>query len=533
MNPIRVSKFGIVAALVALGATLSFGSLAAVAEEVEVLTRGPVHEAFAETVAFNPQPGVVVMRDCPAPIVELPPELKPEGANVTWIPGYWAWDDERNDFLWVSGIWRDLPYGRQWVPGYWCVCDSGYRWTAGYWADAQVTEVEYLPEPPQTVEAGPIDVAPSPEYVWMPGIWVWRHDHYVWRPGFWALAQAGWTWIPDHYVWSPRGYVFVNGYWDYSLDRRGTLFAPVCFTRNVFARTAFVYSPTIVIGLDAFADNLFLRPDYCHYYFGDYYAVAYDRAGFYPCFAFHEHYGYDPIFAHERWEHRRDREWDHRFVQEFHNRRDHQELRPPRTFALQQSLTARGRLGNANLVLAAPLRQVAASKSGSMRFLPVTKVEAQHFASLASKIQGTREERLTHESKSTAGFLPKVTPGHSGTVRERQLEGTRPIHTERPIDKPLDRGAHPQIKRETQLSSIDKARLPQSPIVSKSPEHLGKLYVPPKAHTAPKPDLGISAKPGQMATTHPAPRVTPQHRETRQLKPNPEPKGGLEDRRKF
>src|SRR5580704_1381995 len=109
MNPIRVSKFGIVAALVALGATLSFGSLAAVAEEVEVLTRGPVHEAFAETVAFNPQPGVVVMRDCPAPIVELPPELKPEGANVTWIPGYWAWDDERNDFLWVSGIWRDLP----------------------------------------------------------------------------------------------------------------------------------------------------------------------------------------------------------------------------------------------------------------------------------------------------------------------------------------------------------------------------------------------------------------------------------------
>ena len=102
-----------------------------------MLTRGPVHEAFAETVAFNPQPGVVVMRECPAPIVELPPDLKPEGANVTWIPGYWAWDDERNDFLWVSGIWRDLPYGRQWVPGYWCVCESGYQWTPGYWADAK------------------------------------------------------------------------------------------------------------------------------------------------------------------------------------------------------------------------------------------------------------------------------------------------------------------------------------------------------------------------------------------------------------
>ena len=228
-----------------------------------------------------------------------------------------------------------------------------------------------------------------------------------------------------------------------------------------------------------------------------------------------------------------DRDWDHRFVQEFHNRRDHLELRPPRTFALQQSLAARGRMGNANLVMAAPLRQVAASKSGSMRFLPVTKVEAKHFATLATKIQGTREERLTHESKSTAGLLPKVTPAHSGTVRERQLDEARPIHTERSINKPLDRGVHPQIKREPQLSSIDKARLPQSPIVSKSPEHLGKLYVPPKAHTAPKPDLGIRAKPGQIATTHPAPRVTTQHRETRQLKPNPEPKGRLEETRKF
>ena len=47
MNPIRVSKFGLVAALVALGAALSFASPAAVAEDVEVLTRGPVHEAFA------------------------------------------------------------------------------------------------------------------------------------------------------------------------------------------------------------------------------------------------------------------------------------------------------------------------------------------------------------------------------------------------------------------------------------------------------------------------------------------------------
>ena len=66
---------------------------------VQVLTRGPVHEAFAETVTFDPEPGIVVPKLPPAAIEELPPDQKPEGANVAWIPGYWAWDDERNDFL--------------------------------------------------------------------------------------------------------------------------------------------------------------------------------------------------------------------------------------------------------------------------------------------------------------------------------------------------------------------------------------------------------------------------------------------------
>ena len=35
--------------------------------------------------------------------------------------------------------------------------------------------------------------------------------------------------MPAHYVWTPRGYVFVDGYYDYSVARRGVLFAPVYF----------------------------------------------------------------------------------------------------------------------------------------------------------------------------------------------------------------------------------------------------------------------------------------------------------------
>src|SRR5438093_8875804 len=133
MSSRHLGKSCLVAALVTLGASLG-GDKALFAqpapadadEGVEVLTRGPVHEAFAETIAFDPQPGIVVPKAPPDPIEELPPDERPEGANVAWIPGYWAWDDDREDFLWVSGIWRSLPPGRQWVSGYWSQVGQNY-----------------------------------------------------------------------------------------------------------------------------------------------------------------------------------------------------------------------------------------------------------------------------------------------------------------------------------------------------------------------------------------------------------------------
>ena len=170
----------IVATLVTLGTGLGRNSaLAAQRGEadidgVQVLTSGPVHEAFAETVSFDPEPGLVAPKAPPPAIEELPPEQRPEGVNVAWIPGYWAWDDERTDFLWVSGIWRSLPPGRQWVPGYWARSGQGAQWTSGYWADAKDSEIEYLPEPPTTVEVGPNVTAPSADYRWLPGCWLWQ-----------------------------------------------------------------------------------------------------------------------------------------------------------------------------------------------------------------------------------------------------------------------------------------------------------------------------------------------------------------------
>jgi len=43
-------------------------------QDMEILTRGPVHEAFAVPVVYDPQPGMVVPKEPPAPVEEMRPD---------------------------------------------------------------------------------------------------------------------------------------------------------------------------------------------------------------------------------------------------------------------------------------------------------------------------------------------------------------------------------------------------------------------------------------------------------------------------
>src|SRR5262249_59024674 len=138
-------------------------------------------------------------------------------------------------------------------------------------------------------------------------------------------------WMPAHYVWTPSGCVFSDGYWDYSLRRRGLLFAPVVVQRAILARPGFAYVPGVVVDTATLVDHLFVRPRYHHYYFGDYYAANYLRAGIYPWFAFHaSRHGYDPVFAYYQPYHaRRDPHWVERLRDEDRLRRQPEAVPAP------------------------------------------------------------------------------------------------------------------------------------------------------------------------------------------------------------
>ncbi len=83
----------------------------------EPVYRGPVHEAFAEPLSLTPKADKTVPREPPAPITEIAPRTSDDVQNMEWISGYWAWDEQPQDFVWVSGVWRRVPIGRGWQKG--------------------------------------------------------------------------------------------------------------------------------------------------------------------------------------------------------------------------------------------------------------------------------------------------------------------------------------------------------------------------------------------------------------------------------
>jgi hypothetical protein len=368
---------------------------------VEVLARGPIHEAFAEPVGGVPQAGPVIVKAPPPAVEEMPPDRAPQG-DMQWVPGYWGWDDDRKDFIWISGIWRQPPPDRQWVPGQWLQVPNGFQWSPGMWTPIAQKQMDYLPPPPAPLEAAASVPAPTPTSIFIPGTWYFLQTRYVWRPGYWMEPRVGWVWVPAHFVWTPAGFVFLEGHWDLDLVSRGMLFAPVYFTAPIYRRPAWFYRPAFVVQTDFVLGALFIRPGFNSYFFGDFFDVAYRRRGFVSFVDFRVgRVGVDPLFGYYRWTNRATPHWENDLRGVYTARFNNVAVRPPQTL-VQQNVVVNNVTINKNITnvyakntAVVSLNQINQHGTAKIQPVPPQRVAAEQLQ--VKHLQATGAERVKAE----------------------------------------------------------------------------------------------------------------------------------------
>jgi hypothetical protein len=469
---------------------------------VEVLTRGPIHEAFAEPVDGTVQAAPPIAKAPPDPIPEVPPDQKPVGDNVLWIPGYWSWDTDRSDYIWVSGVWRIPPDGRQWVPGYWQKTDDGWEWVPGFWKNVGDDNVNVLPPPPENIDEGPALPAPSDSYFYSPGVWVYRDARYFWRPGYWAKYRVGLVWIPPHYVWTPLGWIFVEGYWDLPLQERGLLFAPTWFDPSIIADDRFEYTPRYVVGVDFLFGSLFVRSRYHHYYYGDYFGDRYANNGFTAWIDFRfGRRNRDPLFDY--YSHNRSDSWTRDTRALYTTRSRNEEQRPPRS--LQQQTTVVERFSSG--------RNADPQTARSLTVLtPITKVDPK-----AVNLQTISRDQV-HQATRLAEQTQAVARERRQAEREQLAKGSAPA---KPSDPP-------------RTLKLDMAPKPSTTSPQKSPAPADPGPTPRRDRKNPTPTLPIPGPslpkiqtPPTPAPSTPAPKDSPSAPKKEHKDPSPTPTPNL------
>ena len=476
----------------------------------QYLTQGPLHEAFAEPVVFNPEGGPVIPQAPPAPIAELPPDQKPEGDHVVWIPGYWSWDETRDDFVWVSGLWRATPPNREWLPGYWTQVSGDFQWVPGYWDSDQEDEVVYLPAPPPSLEQGPNAPPAIPDATWTPGVWIWQGNQYAWRPGYWVNPQPDWVWTPDQYSWTPNGYVFNRGYWDYPIANRGTAFAPVYFPRPVYNRPGFQLSPAVGLLTSSLLSNLFVRSANRHYYFGDYYDQRFANSGYRPWHTFNSgRNGYDPLYSYAQARNHGNAGWANGLRDAYQYRVQNANARPPRTFSELRRVAARPANGNLprnaalaqDLVMARPLQQLAQNPGPNgqvQRFQKIDQARRQELAQKTAQVQHLREERRRLETQVARANHPGNS-GNPGPAAPRRVAKPRAPGAPARVNANANVNGNPNVNRPASNPGPGQVHAANRPHPPAAPHP--NANKPPATQGRPHPGAG----PGAGGKPHPGP----------------------------
>jgi hypothetical protein len=460
-------------------------------EGVEVLTRGPMHEAYASPESLDPKPSPIVPKQPPEPVPEMPPDQKPDGSQVIWISGYWAWDDDSADFSWISGFWRDVPPGKRWVPGHWTEAGGGWQWISGLWAAQNQTEVSYVPPPPPTLENGPSALAPEADQFYSPGCWIYVERQYRWRPGFWVRHRPNWVYLPAQYAWTPAGCVFVDGYWDYELTRRGLLFCPIRFTANVWTRPGWRFTPHYIVYPEVIVSALFVRPDYHRYCFGDYFGAKYVEHGFVPWVDYRLHKNIpEPLFNQYAYSHHKEANFERDLRKVYDDRRTGIAPRPPRNIAQQDQFLR-------------DLKEHQTIKTTEKNFAIKDVKAAERNLKMTQPLTKVDRKQIPLKTLTPAAHAETIkTQVYHAEVKQVRTVTEAKILKATPTFKPTDAhqvGNLPVLPQH--LNVAPHATLPTAPVI---PQHIEKVvpkYEPPKAPKAsPKPLHGSLSQPPAART---------------------------------
>jgi hypothetical protein len=313
------------------------------------------------------------------------------------------------------------------------------------------------------------------------------------------------------------GYIYVDGYYDYDVPRRGMVFAPVRFSGSYYSRPDYYYRPTTVISITALLDHLFLRPRSRHYYFGDYYAPEYRRSGYYASYSYYSGgYGYDPIYAHQRWTHRDDDRWERRSEDNFSYYRDHKEARPPRTLAALNTFYARpDKDRRVEAGYATRLDQLVTTKDTRLKFKPVNETERKNFA------QRGREIREFGDQRRKQGDRVAGTREHDKAVKEEKAKGGRsqggPTRVKIPKSPVMAKVAEAASREDTP---------PDRPKVSRPDEKSAGKRDPKQRPGTPDGQRDLKPEPGRRDQTNPDTKGDPKDPRRSEPKPAPRPESG-------
>ncbi len=240
-------------------------ALDAAPPRVQAIDDAISHEAWVAKVI-----GIDVLDAIPTRPPDPINERRPANSNhdLEWIEGYWAWSKDRNDYIWVSGVWRKPPPGRTWMPGFWKKFNEGYVWIRGFWSEKRhERDLNYVKKAPPGIPDEQVGSPPTEKYFWASGYW--DYDRYTnkheWIGGAWQRIDPNWVLVPAHWIWRPQGWVFVPMYWDYPVDQRGTLYSSVFIAPHV--RPGFIYTPSVILDPWVWVERCYLCwPDYMYFY---------------------------------------------------------------------------------------------------------------------------------------------------------------------------------------------------------------------------------------------------------------------------